>query len=358
MTTTRRQFIRQSAAASIGALGALQGVKVTVEAAETGAAAPPLPIVDTHQHLWDLSKLQLPWLKPGTELCRSYLMEDYLAATEGLGVAKAVYMEVAVAADEKLAEAELVIEICRRKENPTVAAVIGGQPADARFRDYITRFKDSPFIKGVRQILPASKPGEGLYGEKEFVAGVRLLGELGMRFDLCLPPDRLPEAVRLVDACPGTRFILDHCGNGDPKWYRRTAGEPAAASADRRRAREAWRADVAALAERKNVVGKISGIIVRAPKEDWKPDDLAPIVNQCLEVFGPDRVMFASDWPVCTRVASLRQWVAALEEITGDRPESERRRLWHDNAVRFYELDCPEDQSPRSGGLAGGRDLG
>ena len=93
-----------------------------------------VPIVDTHQHLWDLTKLRLPWLKPGTELHRSFLTKDYLEATDGLNVVKAVYMEVAVAPDQKLAEAEYVIELCRRDDNPTVAAVIGGMPGAEGFK--------------------------------------------------------------------------------------------------------------------------------------------------------------------------------------------------------------------------------
>jgi L-fuconolactonase len=341
MRINRRDFVRRSlgTAAAASLLGPIQGSRVAAAEGEPGNSAPLRPIVDTHQHLWDLSKFQLPWLKPDGELYRSYLSKDYLAAAEGLGIVKAVYMEVAVAPADKLAEAEQVIEICRDTDNPTVAAVIGGEPAAEHFTAYITRFKGSPFIKGVRQILPSATSEQGLYAEQAFAKGVRLLGELGMRFDLCMPPERLPDAVKLVDACPGTRFVLDHCGNADPKWYRDWPDESAAEAAARRRARNAWERNIAVLAERENVVGKISGIIARAPKEDWTPDDLAPIINHCLEVFGPDRVMFASDWPVCTRVASLKQWVAALKEIVRRRPESEQRRLLCDNAVRFYGLE-------------------
>ncbi|HYW80138.1 MAG TPA: amidohydrolase family protein, partial [Thermoguttaceae bacterium] len=73
-------------------------------------------------------------------------------------------------------------------------------------------------------------------------------------------------------------------------------------------------------------------------KVTWTADDLAPTVEHCLEVFGPDRVVFGGDWPVCTRVASLRQWITALRQIIAGRPEEEQRKLLHDNAVRFYGL--------------------
>lgn len=302
MSISRRKFLRQGtkAALAVGSLGAFSSAPV-MGGEGTSQKRLPLPIVDTHQHLWDLSKFHLPWLKSSEELNRSFLTEDYLEATKGLNVVKAVYMEVAVAEEQKLAEAEHVIELCRRTDNPTVAAVIGGQPASEDFPRYISRFKDSTYVKGVRRILPAARGGQSLYLEKQFVVSVRLLGELGMRFDLCMPPARLPDAIRLVDECKGTRFILDHCGNADPKWFRTPGVEQPGETTARRRVRDQWRRDVATLAERENVVCKISGIVARAPKDDWSAEDLAPIINHCIEVFGPARVMFASDWPVCTR---------------------------------------------------------
>jgi predicted TIM-barrel fold metal-dependent hydrolase len=175
-----------------------------------------------------------------------------------------------------------------------------------------------------------------------------------MSFDLCMPPQRLPDAAKLVDACPGTRFVLDHCGNADPlafaagrakKEGRSDGGKSSASSADagspsRAPAHdpEQWRRDIAQLARREQVVCKISGIVARAEKDRWTPEDLAPIVQHCLEVFGPDRVIFASDWPVCTRTASLRQWVLALKEIVRGRSDVDNGKLFYQNAVRFYRL--------------------
>jgi predicted TIM-barrel fold metal-dependent hydrolase len=334
----RRRFLGSAVGAGLG-LGAAGAVRpVASHAAEEDPAAKPeaLPLVDTHQHLWDLSKLRLPWLKGDNPINRSYVMNDYLEATRGLNVVKAVYMEVDVAPADQVAEAEYVMDICRRGDSPTCAAVIGGRPGEEGFRRYIMRFKDSRYVKGIRQILPA--PGnKPFYLEKPFTDGVRLLGELGMSFDLCMPPEGLAEGAKLVDRCSGTRFILDHCGNADPKWLRAAGGEGAEAAAAQHAA-EQWRRDVAVLAQRSNVVCKISGIVARVPKEGWTPDDLAPIINHCLDSFGPDRVMFASDWPVCTQGAPLRRWVEALRAVIRHRPLAEQRKLLGQNAIRFYGL--------------------
>jgi len=337
MGLDRRRFIRETAGAALvaGTMGMARGSAQAAEPDPLAAKPAPCPIVDTHQHLWDLSKFRLPWLKDEQQLRRTFTPADYLEATRGLNVVKAVYMEVAVDPSQQLAEAEHVIELCRHQESPTVAAVIGGRPGADDFRQYITRFKGSPYVKGVRQLI--DDPRQFL--DEKFVRGIRLLGELGMSFDLCLPPTRLRAAAELVDRCPQTRFILDHCGNADPLAFR-SAGKPPSDGPARPPEHDAgqWRQDIARLAERQRVICKISGIVARAAKGSWTAGDLAPIIDHCLGTFGPDRVVFGSDWPVCTRVASLRQWVEALQEVIQSRSEAERRKLLHDNALRFYGL--------------------
>ena len=199
--------------------------------------------------------------------------------------------------------------------------MISGRPGEKGFADYIRRFKDNPFIKGVRQVLHVPSAKRGLCLEKQFIAGIRLLGKLGLSYDLCIRPGEISDARKLVEACPDTRFILDHCGNESPQ------------SKDH----ALWRRDLAALAKKKNIVCKISGQVDKAAK-NWKPKSLAPVILHALGEFGPDRVMFGGDWPVCTLRASFAAWVAALKFIVSERPRAEQRKLFHDNAVKFYGL--------------------
>lgn len=304
-TLDRREFV----AASL----ALAASTVTV-----ADEKPAMPIIDTHQHLWDLKKFRLPWVTKGHKLDRDYVMSDYLAATKGLGVVAAVYMEVDVDPKQQQAEADELIAICKKGDTPTKAAVISGRPASDGFPKYIRAFKGSPYIKGIRQVLHGdTKPGYCL--GREFVAGIRLLGELGLSFDLCMRHAELPDAAKLVGECKDTRFILDHCGNPDLIKH------------------EQWKKDLAAVAKHKNVVCKVSGIVASA-KPGWKADDLAPVVNHVLDTFGPDRVMFGGDWPVCLLGATYADWVAALKTIVAGRKAEEQRKLFHDNAAAFYGL--------------------
>jgi predicted TIM-barrel fold metal-dependent hydrolase len=290
-----------------------------------------LPIIDTHQHLWDLKKFRLPWIKPGSVLAKDYLMSDYLKATEGLNVIKAVYMEVDLDLAQQQEEAEFVIETCKKGNTPMVAGVISGRPNSDTFPKYVSPFKGSRYIKGVRQILHAQAPA-GICLDPKFIKGIHLLGELGLRFDLCMRPAELTDGAKLVDACPDTRFILDHCGNGEVKMFSKAHG-------GERGAGDVWKRGMELLAKRKNLVAcKVSGIIVSATPGKWTPDGLAPIVNHTLDTFGPDRVMFAGDWPVCTQVGTFKEWLSALQAIIKNRPEEQQRKLFHDNAVRVYGL--------------------
>ena len=282
-----------------------------------------IPIVDTHQHLWDLDKFDLPWLSGGGPLAKSHLMEEYLEAAQGLNIVRTIYMEVDVDPSQRAAEAEYVLDLCGRDDNPMVGAVVGGDPSDAGFEAYARRFAANPHVKGFRQVLHGAQP-RGYCLRPEFVQGVQLLGELGMCFDLCMRPTELTDGAELADRCPQTRFVLDHCGNPDVK------------SSDLSQ----WTRHMIEIARRNNVVCKISGIVASAPP-GWTAKDLAPIIRLTARVFSPDRIMFASDWPVCTLAATLRQWVEALQTIVADWPESDRQKLFHDNAVRFYGLEAP-----------------
>jgi L-fuconolactonase len=307
---TRRDFLLASTAIATTPLLADEGKKM-------------FPIVDTHQHLWDLQKFKQPWVQKGSHLDRNFVMSDYREATQGLNVVKTIYMEVDVAVEQQAAEAEYVIDLCKRADNPMVAAVISGRPASDGFAKYLEPYRNVTYIKGVRQVLHGEGTPAGYCLDKKFIAGVRLLGDLGKSYDLCMRPGELLDGAKLIDACPGTRFILDHCGNGDVQSKDLTQ----------------WKKDIAEVAKRNNVVCKVSGIVVNATPSKWTPDDLAPVVKHTLSVFGPERVMFGGDWPVCTKAATYKQWVEALKAIVKDRPAAEQRKLFHDNAVVVYGLE-------------------
>jgi L-fuconolactonase len=314
----RREFLATTAAT------------VTAPALAQTKEKPMLPIVDTHQHLWDLTKFKLAWLDPQTPegkiLGHIFTPKEYAEATKGLNVVKAVYMEVDVVPDQQQKEADYVIDLCKSGHGATCAAVLSGRPNSEGFEKYVKQFKGSKYVKGIRQVLHVKETPAGYCLDAQFIKGIQLLGGLGLSFDLCVRPAEIPDFIKLIDQCPDTRFILDHCGNADLKHSQAE--------------REQWKKEMAEIATRKNIVGKVSGFIASSPaRGKWTLDDLAPVINHTLEVFGPDRVMFGGDWPVCLLgVEKYADWVNALKTVVSDRSEAQQKKLFHDNAVKFYEI--------------------
>lgn len=288
-----------------------------------------LPLVDTHQHLWDLEKLTLPWLEGLEVLNKSHLMDDYLKATAHQNVVKTVYMEVNAARTHRELEVEWVTELCQAPSNPMAGAVIAGEPQTADFKTWVNRHKNNPYIKGIRSVLHVPHTPRGFCLDEKFMAGVRYLGEVGWLFDVCIRPAELNDVRRLVQKCPETLFVLDHCGNADPNIVRAKGAE--------NQERTAWLDGISKLAEQPNVICKISGIVARAT-EPWSAQDLAPTINHCLNAFGAERVVFGGDWPVCLLGASFEQWATALRKIIQARSQTEQKKLLSENALRIYQL--------------------
>lgn len=313
----RRTFLLASAAGAVAPLV---------------AADPPkkddpkmLPAIDTHQHLWDPAKIKLSWLKKGDPLDAVYGPKEYAAAIEGLNVVKSVYMEVDVVADDREKEADYVVGLCKDAKTTMVGAVLGGDPADRNFGGYAAQYKDNKFVKGFRRVLHSDATPAGHMLGDEFVKGLQLVGELGMIFDLCIRPGELPDVVKLLDKCPDTRFVLDHCGNPKAKF---TAKEM-----------DQWKTDLAAVAKKKNVMVKVSGFLANGwEKGKWKADDIAPVVNATIDTFEPKRCMFGGDWPVVTAAGTYSEWLTALRQILSNRPEADQKKILHDNAARLYAI--------------------
>jgi L-fuconolactonase len=335
MQRQRRQFLAQVAGAATAAWLAADSLSTQHARGQTSVNY-EIAIIDCHQHLWDLEKLKLPWIKPGTLLGRSYVMSDYREAIAGTGIRNSIYMEVDVEPSLQQTEADHLIEICKSGQAPTIAAVVSGRPHAESFKAYVSQFKGSPYVKGIRQVLHGGNTPAGYCLQDSYVRGIQLLGELDLSFDLCLRPKELADGAALAEKCPGTRFILDHCGNADPEAFMK-AGDSRIADAKIEHQADEWRRGIERVAAQPNTICKISGIVARVPKM-WSADDLAPIVNHCLDSFGPQRVIFGSDWPVCLNGAPLREWVAALKQIIATRPLSEQRQLLRENAIVFYGL--------------------
>ena len=297
-----------------------------------------LDIIDTHQHLWNLDRLNLPWVEGVPELNRSFEMSDYLKAAESSGVSRTVYMEVDAHPDDKQKEIDDMTLHCQADSYEMLGMVVSADPGKTGFYKFLDVNSGNPFIKGVRQVLhnPEQPPRYCL--NPEFVQGIRELGKRKLLFDLCVRPAELHDAVELCSQVPETNFVLDHCGNADP-YIVNGQREITSSSSETTyvHSKENWQKGIYELGKLENVYCKISGIVARA-ETDWNAETLAPTVNASLEAFGEDRVLFGGDWPVCTLGTSLAQWVAALKEIVAKQPAVMQEKLFSLNAEQLYQL--------------------
>lgn len=277
-------------------------------------------IVDTHLHVIDHSALAYPWLAGVPALDRDFSYDDYAREAKRVGVAATFHMEVDVAESDIEAEIENVARFAAKPGSLIVGAIAASRPEDPGFPDYLERQKSNSLVKGFRRVLHVMP--DGLSETPLFRDNLKRLSGTCFTFDLCVLPRQLPKAIALVDLAPDVQFVLDHCGNPDIK-----AGEA-----------HPWRELMREIARRPNVAGKISGVVAYADPASWTVETLRPWVEHTIDVFGWDRVVWGSDWPVCTQGGSLSTWVAATHALIAGASENERRKLLSENARRIWRL--------------------
>ena len=278
-----------------------------------------MKIIDTHQHLWDLDLFTYAWLDGIPALRKSFRMADYQKAAEGTDIVKSVHLEADVDEAYMLDETRHILKLSEQ-DNPLEGVVACARPEKPHFADYLDQIAGHPKLKGIRRVLH-TQPDE-LGQSSLFAENVRVLDAYGLSFDICVLARQLPIAIQLVRNCPQISFILDHCGDPEVKDH----------------VLDPWRQHIRELSQFPNVVCKVSGLVACADLEKWTPEDLRPYVEHVIECFGWDRVMFGSDWPVCTLSAPLHRWVAALTQLTRDAGEEKQRKLFYENAARVYRL--------------------
>jgi predicted TIM-barrel fold metal-dependent hydrolase len=277
-------------------------------------------LFDTHLHLIDRGALRYPWLADVPALDQDFPLARYQAEAARCGLAGALHMEVDVAQDQIEAETRHVEALAKQPASPLRGAISACRPENPDFPAFLERQLADPFVKGFRRVLHVVPDAVSL--SPLFRANLGRLAGTGRPFDLCVRPDQIDKAIALADLCPDVQFVLDHCG----------------VPAIKDRAEHPWRERIAEIARRPNVAVKISGVVAYADPERWTVDDIRPYVEHAIGCFGWDRVVWGSDWPVCTLTASLSIWVAATHAITGGCSLDERARLFRGNAQGIWRL--------------------
>ena len=273
-------------------------------------------IFDTHLHLIDRSRLSYPWLAGLPPLDRDWGLDEYSAVARRVGITRVLHMEVDVAETDIDRETAWIAELMARPDSLLCGAISSARPESDGFDAWLER-ADRGVIRGVRRVLHVVP--DAVSQDARFRANVRKLGDAGLPFDICMLQRQLPLAIALADACPATVFVLDHCG------------VPAIAGGGF----DDWAGQITRLAERPNVHVKLSGISAYGPS-DWTLRTLQPYVDHLLHSFGPARMVWGSDSPVCTLQSSLAEWVATSQALLAGLSAEERAAVLHDNADRLW----------------------
>ena len=268
--------------------------------------------VDAHHHLWDLAVRDQPWIDGGAlaPLRRSFAVEDLLNAARGI--------DLTVVVQTVTVPEETPDLLALAASSELIGGVVGWVDLTAPDVADALAGLEREWLVGIRHQVQ-SEPDPRWLCRDDVRAGLRAVADAGLVYDLLTLPPQLPAAIETVRALDDLVFVVDHLS------------KPPIASGEL----EPWATHMRTLAAHENVVCKLSGMVTEADWQTWTVDDLRPYAETVLEAFGADRVMFGSDWPVCTLAASYDRWVEAAEALVGP---ADHEMIFGETARRTYTL--------------------
>jgi L-fuconolactonase len=272
--------------------------------------------VDAHHHVWDLSVRDQDWIGPDSPIRRDFTVADLAPEARAAGVDRTVLVQTITVPEETPEFLALAAA------HDLIAGVVGWTDLTRPdVADELARLRELPggaYLKGIRHQVQGEPDPDWLL-RPDVRRGLAAVAEAGLVYDLVVLPHQLPACAKAAAALPQLTFVLDHLG------------KPPIASG----ALEPWATDVHTLAAHPNTVCKLSGMVTEADPASWTVDDLRPYADVVLDAFGPARLMFGSDWPVCTLAAGYGDVLDAARQLV---PAREHRQIFEDTAVRVYDL--------------------
>jgi L-fuconolactonase len=272
--------------------------------------------VDAHQHFWIYDEEEFSWITDDMAVMReSFRPQELKPHLEAAGY----HGTVAVQAPQTLGETSFLLHLADVFDE--VLGVVGWVDlCSEQIEEQLETFIEHPRLCGVRHIVQGEP--SGFLSRPDFRAGVALLEDRGLTYDILTFHHQLPEAIDFARAFPDQSFVLDHISKPDIKGG----------------VLDPWRADFAELAKCDNVVCKLSGMSFEADWSTWSADTLRPYVDHALACFGPQRLMIGSDWPVCLPAGSYVETMKATESLISELSEDEQERILGGTAIEFYGL--------------------
>jgi L-fuconolactonase len=273
--------------------------------------------IDAHQHFWSYTPEEYGWIGPDMAILKKdHLPADLSPLLESVGLDGTV----AVQARQTLEETEWLLELADRY--PFVKGVVGWLDLRSpEMRGQLERFCAHPKFRAVRHVVQ-DEPDDQFMLREDFIHGLGMLAEFDLTYDILIFARHLPVACELVEKFPDQRFVLDHIAKPSIKDGELTP----------------WDAHIRRLAAFPNVCCKVSGMVTEADWHQWQPSDFRPYLNAVFEAFGPQRVMFGSDWPVCTLAGTYADVVQIVSDYVQRFSEQEQAHVWGETARRSYGI--------------------
>jgi len=278
-------------------------------------------VIDAHQHFWKLARGDYGWLTPDlAPLYRDFLPGDLDPLRRAANIEASVLVQAAATSDET----RFLLEIA--EATPWVAGVVGWVDLEAPdAADQLAALAERPVLRGIRPMIQDIADPDWMLSPA-LDAPLRALPELGLRFDALVKPPHLANLARLLERHPGLRVVIDHGGKPDIR-----AG-----------VFQGWAEDMTRLARDTDCCCKLSGLVTEAA-QDWTDEALRPYVDHLLERFGPERLVWGSDWPVVELAGGYAAWRAASLRLLRGLDASARAGVLGGNARRFYGLPVPSE---------------
>jgi L-fuconolactonase len=274
-------------------------------------------IIDSHQHFWKYNSARHAWIGDDMKV----IQRDFMPADlHPLLIENKIDGCVAVQVDQNEKETHFLLELA--DQHAFIKGVIGWIDLCAsNVEERLAYFKQFPRLKGFRHLVQGEP--KGFLGNPSFVNGVQKLQQYNFTYDLLIYDHQLDEALAFAHQVQNVRMVVDHLA------------KPSIRKGEKTR----WELNMAALATFQNVYCKISGMVTEANWTAWEGKDFEPYLDEVFEFFGPDRLMYGSDWPVCLVAASYKQQLHIVDQYTSRLSASEKQKVFGDNAKRFYNLE-------------------
>ena len=273
--------------------------------------------IDSHQHFWKYDSLKHAWIDDSMAvLKRDFLPQDL----EPILVKHQIDGCVAVQADQSKEETSFLIDLAEKHD--FIKGIVGWVDLQAKdLEEQLSSYSENKWIKGFRHVLQ-DEPDNEFILQTEFINGLGKLSKFDFTYDILIFPKQLTSATKAVRLLPNQKFVLDHIA------------KPSIVNGEL----EEWKRGISELAKSENVYCKLSGMVTEAKWKKWNYDDFVPYMDFIMETFGSNRLLFGSDWPVCTLSGDYGQVLQIVDQYIKNLTNSEQAGILGENAVDFYKL--------------------